>query len=156
MKTSDVLSDQDIVNIVQEYYAAVDSRDADRLAALYLDEATTTLKFNADPAIVTVDAIKEFTAGFSQAVAGIRHTMIEIWANPLLGNIVPIDLEPSRTNARTVVSTATPVYSFFNGSSDLALPAASVFTIDIKSRKFISVHNLFDIGQVYSALKKEQ
>ena len=49
------LTDAQIVRIVENYYAAVDSRDADRIAGTYLPAPTTALQFNADEPIVTVD-----------------------------------------------------------------------------------------------------
>ncbi|KEC71298.1 hypothetical protein RLPCCGM1_p0029 [Rhizobium leguminosarum bv. phaseoli CCGM1] len=70
----------------------------------------------------------------------------------MLGNIVPVDLEPSREHAVTVASTALPIFSFTEGSDDIALPATSIFTIDTETKKFISVHNMFDIGKIYAAL----
>lgn len=54
-----------LINIVQSYYNAVDARDADRLARLYLPGPSMTLQFNADPPIVTREAIREFTAQFN-------------------------------------------------------------------------------------------
>lgn len=54
------LTDAEIVRIVQNYYDSVDSLDADRIAGTYLPAPTTTLQFNADVPIVTVDAIRAF------------------------------------------------------------------------------------------------
>jgi hypothetical protein len=68
---------------------AVDSLDAGRIANIYLPAPSTTLQFNADPPIITVEAIKAFSARFAQIVTGIRHTIIEIWTNPLKGGVVP-------------------------------------------------------------------
>src|SRR5215813_4271325 len=78
-----------LIRIVQSYYDAVDSMDADRIANLYLPAPSTTLQFNADPPIVTVEAFRAFSAQFTRAVAGIKHSMIEIWTNPLKGGVVP-------------------------------------------------------------------
>src|SRR6516165_5627963 len=128
-----------LIHTVQSYYDAVDSMDADRLGSLYLPAPSTTLKFNADPAIVTVEAIKAFSAQLFQAVASIKHSMIEIWTSPLNGDVVPVDLPPPRTSSTvTVVSTALPTFSIRNASgvtSSLALPAASIFTIDKQAEK---------------------
>src|SRR5262249_21059587 len=88
-----------LIRIVQSYYDAVDSRDADRIGSLYLPAPSTTLQFNADPPIVTIEAIKAFSAQFTQAVAGIKHSMIEIWTNPLKGDVVPVDLPPPRSSS---------------------------------------------------------
>ena len=145
-----------LIRIVQSYYDAVDSLDADRIAGLYLPAPSTTLQFNADPPIVTVEAIRAFSEQFTQAVAGIKHSMIEIWTNPLKGGIVPVDLPPQRTSSTvTVVSTALPAFSIRNASgvSRLALPATSIFTIDKQTEKFVSVHNMFDIAKVYAAVQ---
>ena len=146
-----------LIRIVQSYYDAVDSRDADRIGSLYLPAPSTTLQFNADPSIVTIEAIKAFSTQFTQAVAGIKHSMIEIWTNPLKGDVVPVDLPPRRSSATvTVVSTALPTFSIRNASgvtSSLALPAASIFTIDKQAEKFVSVHNMFDIAKVYAAVQ---
>ena len=90
-------------------------------------------------------------------MAGINHSMIEIWTNPLKGDVVPVDLPPRRSSATvTVVSTALPTFSIRNasgGTSSLALPAASIFTIDKQAEKFVSVHNMFDIAKVYAAVQ---
>jgi len=145
-----------LIRIVQSYYDAVDSMDADRIANLYLRASSTTLKFNADPPIVTVEAIKAFSAQFTQAVAGINHSMIEIWTNPLKGGVVPVDLPPRRSSSTvTVVSTALPTFSIrgASGVTSLALPATSIFTIDRQTEKFVSVHNMFDIAKVYAAVQ---
>jgi hypothetical protein len=145
-----------LIRIVQSYYDAVDSLDAERISSLYLRAQSTTLQFNADPPIVTVEAIKAFSAQFTQALAGIKHSMIEIWTNPLKGGVVPVDLPPPRSNSTvTVVSTALPTFSIRNGSAvtSLALPATSIFTIDKQTEKFVSVHNMFDIAKVYAAVK---
>src|SRR5215475_5944352 len=145
-----------LIPIVQSYYDAVDSMDADRLGSLYLPTPSTTLQFNADPPIVTVEAIKAFSAQLFQAVAGIKHSMIEIWMNPLKGDVVPVDLSPPRSSSTvTVVSTALPTFSIrkASGVTSLALPATSIFTIDKQTKKFASVHNMFDIAKVYAALQ---
>jgi len=145
-----------LIRIVQSYYDAVDSLDADRIASLYLPAPSTTLQFNADPPIVTVEAIKAFSKQFTLAVAGIKHSMIEIWTNPLKGGVVPVDLPPPRTSSTvTVASTALPTFSVrsASGVSSLALPATSIFTIDRQTEKFVSVHNMFDIAKVYAAVQ---
>jgi hypothetical protein len=145
-----------LIRIVQSYYDAVDSLDAGRIAGLYLPAPSTTLQFNADPPIVTVEAIRAFSKQFTQAVAGIKHSMIEIWTGPLNGGIVPVDLPPPRTNSSvTVVSTALPTFSIRNASgvTSLAIPATSIFTIDKHTEKFLSVHNMFDIAKVYAAVQ---
>ena len=144
-----------LIRIVQSYYDAVDSMDADRIVNLYLPAPSTTLQFNADPPIVTVEAIKAFSAQFTQAVAGINHSMIEIWTNPLKGGVVPVDLPPRRSSSTvTVVSTALSTFCIrgASGVTSLALPATSIFTIDKQTGKFVSVHNMFDIAKVYAAL----
>jgi len=145
-----------LIRIVQSYYDAVDSRDADRLGSLYLSAPSTTLQFNADPPIVTVEAIKSFSTQLFQAVAGIKHSMVEIWTNPLKGGVVPVDLPPPRSSSTvTVVSTALPTFSIRNASgvTSVALPATSIFTIDKQTEKFVSVHNMFDIAKVYAAVQ---
>lgn len=145
-----------LIRIVRAYYDAVDSMDVDRLGSLYFPAASTTLQFNADTPIVTVDAIKEFSAQFFKAVAGIQHSMIEIWTTPLMGDVVPMDLPPSRARSTvTVVSTALPTFSIrkASGTTDVPLPAASIFTIDKQTQKFVSVHNMFDIAKVYAAVR---
>ena len=145
-----------LIRIVQSYYDAVDSMDADRLGSLYLPAPSTTLQFNADTPIVTVEAIKDFSAQLFQAVAGIKHSMIEIWTNPLMGDVVPMDLPPPRSSSTvTVVSTALPTFSIrkASGVTNVALPATSIFTIDKQTEKFVSVHNMFDIAKVYAAVQ---
>jgi hypothetical protein len=154
--TSTRISDGDIVRIVQGYYDAVDSLDPERLASLYLPAPTTTLQFNADEPIVTVDAIREFTVGFSGAVSSIRHSRIDAWVRPLMGDVLPADPAATRSGSTvTVVSTALPTFTIGEGTEAqrIALPATSIFTIDIASRKFVAVHNIFDIGKVYAALQ---
>ena len=145
-----------LIRIVESYYDAVDSMDADRIGSLYLPAPSTTLQFNADPPIVTVEAIKAFSAQFTKAVVGIKHSMIEIWTNPLKGGVVPVDLPPPRTSSTvTVVSTAVPTFSIRNASgvTSVALPATSNITIDKQTEKFVSVHNMFDIAKVYAAVQ---
>ena len=111
-----------LIRIVQSYYDAVDSMDADRLVSLYLPAPSTTLRFNADPPIVTVEAIKAFSAQFTQALGGIKHSLIEIWTNPLKGGVVPVDLPPRRSvSTVTVVSTALPTFSIRNASGVTSL-----------------------------------
>ncbi|MEV7391567.1 MULTISPECIES: ketosteroid isomerase family protein [unclassified Streptomyces] len=144
----------DVLRIVQEYYDSVDSRDAARVAGNYLVAPNTTLQFNADEPLVTVEAIKAFTAQLFQSVS-VKHTMIEVWNTPLMGDVVPVDLAPARSAATvTVVSTALPTFSIDTGSevTHIAVPATSIFTIDIASEKFVSVHNMFDLAKVYAAL----
>ena len=144
-----------LIRIVQSYYDAVDSLNADRIGSLYLPAPSTTLQFNADPPIVTVEAIKAFSAQFTQAVAGINHSMIEIWTNPLKGGVVPVDPPWRSSSTVTVVSTALPTFSIrgASGVTSLALPATSIFTIDKQTEKFVSVHNMFDIAKVYAAVQ---
>jgi hypothetical protein len=150
------ISEATLIRLIQAYYDAVDSLDADRIANLYLPSPSTTLQFNADPPIVTVEAIKAFSAQFTRAVTGIKHSMIEIWTNPLLGDVVPVDLPPPRSDSTlTVVSTALPTFSVRNASGvmPIALPATSIFTIDKQTEKFVSIHNMFDIAKVYAAVQ---
>lgn len=150
------IPDASLIRIVQSYYDAVDSRDADRLSGLYLPAPSTTLQFNADPPIVTVEAIKAFSAKFFRAVAGIKHSMIEVWTNPLMGDVVPVDLPAPRSGSTvTVVSTALPTFTLrgASGVTTVPLPATSIFTIDKQTEKFVSVHNLFDIAKVYAAVQ---
>jgi hypothetical protein len=145
-----------LIRLIQSYYEAVDSLDVDRIASLYLPAPSTTLQFNADPPIRTVEAIKAFSAQFTQAVTGIKHTKIEIWTNPLKGGVVPVDLPPLRNNATvTVASTALPTFSVrtASGVTHIALPATSIFTIDKQTEKFVSVHNMFDVAKVYAAVQ---
>jgi hypothetical protein len=127
-----------------------------RLSSLYFPGPSTALQFNADPPIVTIDAIKNFSARLFQTVAGIKHSMIEIWTNPLKGDVVPMDLPPPRSSSTvTVVSTALPTFSIrtASGLTNIALPATSIFTIDKQMEKFLSVHNMFDIEKVYKAVR---
>jgi len=144
-----------IIRLIQSYYDAVDSLDASRIADLYLPTPTTTLQFNADPPIRTVEAIKAFSAQFTQALAGIKHTMIEIWTNPLKGGVVPVKLSQSTNPTVTVASTALPTFSVHNGLgvTQIVLPATSIFTIDNRTEKFVSVHNMFDIAKVFAAVQ---
>jgi hypothetical protein len=145
-----------LIHLIQSYYDAVDSLDAGRIANVYLPAPSTTLQFNADPPIRTVEAIKAFSSRFAQAVIGIKHSMIEIWTNPLKGGVVPVDLPPPRTNSTvTVASTALPTFSVrtVSGVTHIALPATSIFTIDKLTEKFVSVHNMFDIAKVYAAVQ---
>jgi hypothetical protein len=154
MTTKTTLPITDVVRIVQEYYDSVDSRDAARVADNYLVAPDTTLQFNADDAIVTVEAIKAFTAQLFQNVS-VEHTKIEVWNTPLMGDIVPVDLAPARSASTvTVASTALPTFSIAAGSevTRIAVPATSIFTIDLASEKFVSVHNMFDLAKVYAAL----
>src|SRR5262249_39945846 len=148
-----------LTRIVQSYYNAVDSLDADRIASLYLPAPSTTLQFNADPPIVTVEAIKAFSAQLFQTVAGIKHSRIEIWTTPLMAIFVPPALPPPRSSSTvTVVSTALPTFFIRNASgvTSVALPATSIFTIDQQTEKLVSVHNMFDIGKVYAAVRSQQ
>lgn len=147
------IPDADIIRIVQAYYAAIDSGDPDQVANAYLPAPFTVLKFNADDPIVTVDAIREFTAGFFQ-VADIEHSMVDIWTNPLMGNVVPVDLTPTGSDVATVtvVSTALPIFTVGSARTRLALPATSIFTIDVQTHKLVSAHNMFDIAKVYAAV----
>ena len=150
------IPDASLVRIVQSYYDAVDSRDADRLGGLYLPAPSTTLQFNADPPIITVEAIKAFSAKLFQTVAGIKHSMIEVWTIPLMGDVVPVDLPAPRSGSTvTVVSTALPTFTVCgaSGVTTVPLPATSIFTIDKATEKFVSVHNLFDIAKVYAAVQ---
>jgi hypothetical protein len=147
------IPDADIVKVVQAYYTAVDSGDVDQVANAYLAAPFTVLKFNADDPIVTVDAIREFSARFFQ-VADIEHSMVDVWANPLMGNVVPVDLTPpdSALTTVTVVSTALPTFTVGSARTRLALPATSIFTIDVQTHKLVSAHNMFDIAKVYAAV----
>ncbi len=154
--TSARISDENIVRMVQGYYDAVDSLDPDRLAGVYLPTPTTTLRFNADEPILTVDAIRSFSAGFTGSVTSIRHSRIDVWVRPLMGDVLPADPAVTRSEATvTVVSTALPTFTIGEGTDAqrIALPATSIFTIDIASGKFVAVHNMFDIGKVYAALQ---
>ncbi|MFK0159443.1 hypothetical protein ACIQVL_19550 [Streptomyces sp. NPDC090499] len=154
MSTKPAIHVADLLRIVQEYYDSVDSRDAARVADNYLAAPNTTLQFNADAPIVTVEAIKEFTAQFFQ-IASVEHSMIEVWTTPLMGDVVPVDLAPARSASTvTVASTALPTFSVGTGSAvtRIPVPATSIFTIDIESQKFVSVHNMFDLAKVYAAV----
>ncbi|MGH7805039.1 MAG: nuclear transport factor 2 family protein [Candidatus Binatia bacterium] len=148
-----------LIRLIQSYYDAVDSMDADRLGSLFHPASSTTLQFNADPPIVAVKAIKEFSAQFFQAVSGIRHSRIEVWTSPLMGNVVPVDLPPARSNSTvTAVSTALPTFSIrgVSGVTSVVLPATSIFTIDEQTERFVSVHNMFDIAKVYAAVQSSR
>jgi hypothetical protein len=154
MSTHTALPEADLIRIVQAYYDSVDSGDAARVADRYLAAPNTTVQFNADDPIVTVDAIKDFSAQFFQ-IASVKHSMIEIWTTPLMGDVVPVDLAPERSASTvTVASTALPTFSVGTGSAAtrIALPATSIFTIDIASQKLVSVHNMFDLAKVYAAV----
>lgn len=150
------ISEKSLVRIAQAYYDAVDSRDAERLGNLYLPALSTTLQFNADPAILGIDAIRQYSNQFFNAVSNIKHSMIEVWTTPLMGDIVPVDLPAGRSGSTvTVVSTALPTFTVktSSGVTDIAVPATSIFTIDKETEKFVSVHNMFDLAKVFSALQ---
>jgi hypothetical protein len=149
-------SEKSLVNIVQAYYDAVDSHDSERLTNLYLPAPSTTLQFNADPAVIGIDAIRQYSVQFFNAVSKIKHTMIDVWTTPLMGNVVPVDLPAGRSiSTVTVVSTALPTFTVKTraGVIDISLPATSIFTIDKETEKFVSVHNMFDLTKVFSALQ---
>lgn len=155
MSTSPTIADAALVQLVTQYYRAVDSMDAAAVAGCYLPAPTTTLQFNADDPIVGVEAIQAFSSGFFGVVSGIAHSRIEVWTIPLMGDVVPMDLPAPRTDATvTVVSTAFPTFSIGTGAAAtrVALPATSIFTVDRASARFASVHNTFDIGKVYAAV----
>jgi hypothetical protein len=83
--------------------------------------------------------------------------MIEIWTKPLMVDVVPINLPPSRSSSTTTVaSTALPTFSIrkASGLTNVALPATSIFTIDRQTEKFVSVHNIFDIAKVYAGIQQ--
>ena len=148
-----MLDDTEIVRIVMSYYEAVDSGDADRLADVYLASATTTLKFNADDPIVSKEAIRAFSAQFF-SMASVRHSQIDVWKTPLMGDVVPVELaHPRGEGTLTVISTALPTFTLNSsgGPTELPLPATSIFTIDLESGKLASVHNMFDLGKVFAA-----
>jgi hypothetical protein len=160
MKTQTVIPRADLVRIVQEYYDSVDSGDPARVADNYLAAPDTTLQFNADDPIVTVEAIKDFSARLFN-IASVKHSRVDIWTDPLMGDMVPVDLAPARSATTiTVVSTALPTFSVrsdFSVDPDptvtrVAVPATSIFTIDIASERFVSVHNMFDLASVYAAI----
>jgi hypothetical protein len=160
--TRKTLSDNEIVRIVQAYYDAVDSGDPARVAAAYHPGENTTLRFNTDPLLVGRPAIEAFSLqfmgdgkGVKGAVAKVRHSRIEVWAKPLMGDIVPVDLGPERCEATvTVLSTALPTFSVGEGdrAQHISIPAASIFTIDVESEKLVSTHNMFDMGPIYAAV----
>jgi hypothetical protein len=155
ISSAQTFSEDTIIRIVQSYYDSVDSRDAEQLANMYLRSPSTTLAFNADAPIIGVDAIRAFTAQFFQAVS-VRHTMVDIWTTALMGEVLPIEMPPGRSAATvTVVSTALPTFTIGSGADarTVAVPATSIFTIDKQSEKFVSVHNMFDIGKVYAAVQ---
>lgn len=150
------ISDEDIVRIVKDYYAAVDSMDPDRIANTYLPDPNTPVQFNADEPIVGAAALRAFSEGFFNAVKAIRHTRIEVWTQPLMGDVLPVDPAITRSEATvTVVSTALPTYTIGEGENtrQIAIPATSIFTIDNASGKLAAVHNMFDVGKVYAALQ---
>ena len=66
-----------------------------------------------------------------------------MWATQFLARLCP----PGRDQA--------PAHLPKNASgvTSLALPAASIFTIDKQAEKFVSVHNMFDIAKVYAAVQ---
>ena len=149
-------SHERLLNIANSYYDAVDSRDIERLARQYLPTPHTTLQFNSEPAIVTVEKIKEFSSHFFQVAETIKHSMIEVWTNPLNGDVVPMDLPAPRSClTTTVISTAYPTFSIRGsiGMTTVSLPATSLFTIDIESEKLVSVHNMFDLGKIYAVVE---
>ena len=155
MSSPKTLSDADLVQIIQAYYNAVDSLDPERISGAYSPEPSTTLQFNADAPLIGIPAIKGFSARFGHVVSSIKHTKIDIWARPLMGDIVPVDLQPARSSSTvTVVSTALPTFTITKGTevTRLPVPATSIFTLDIASRKFVSVHNMFDIAKVFAAV----
>ncbi|MGE1003718.1 hypothetical protein [Ralstonia pseudosolanacearum] len=153
--TKSNLPEARLIRLVQAYYDGVDSRDTDRFASLYLEAPSTALAFNADPPIVGVEAIRGFAAQFFQAVA-VKHTKIEVWTNALMGEVLPTEMPPGRSDSTmTVVSTALPTFTIGNGidAPTISVPATSIFTIDKQAGKFVSVHNMFDIGKVYAAVQ---
>ncbi len=154
--TTATISDDEIVRIVTDYYAAVDSMNSDRITSTYLPDPNTPVQFNADEPIVGADALRAFSEGFFNAVKGIRHTRIEVWTRPLMGDVLPVDPAITRSEATvTVVSTALPTYTIGEGENaqTLSVPATSIFTIDIASGKLAAVHNMFDVGKVYAAVQ---
>ena len=145
------LNAQDYISIAREYYAAIDAKDADRVASTYIP--TATLKFNADDPIVSKDAIREFSEQFFSVVTTIEHTRVEVWTKPLLGSIRPTDVgEPMSEAAVTIVSTACPIFTI--GAVSLPIPATSIFSIDQSSGLFVSVHNMFDLDKTFAAVSQ--
>ncbi|MFK0159479.1 hypothetical protein ACIQVK_46380 [Streptomyces sp. NPDC090493] len=152
MSDKTAITASDIVRISKAYYDAVDSGDPARISNAYLAAPTTTLQFNTDEPIVTVEAVKEWSAQFCNVVT-VKHTGIEVWNTPLMGDVVPVNLLPGRrASTVTVVSTALPTFSVKGKGTRVAVPSASIFTIDIESQRFVSVHNMFDLAKVYAAV----
>jgi hypothetical protein len=53
-----------------------------------------------------------------------------------------------------VVSTALPTFTVGEGEAakSMAVPATSIFTIDIETQKLVSAHNMFDMKPIYAAV----
>ncbi|KNC97992.1 uncharacterized protein SPPG_09427 [Spizellomyces punctatus DAOM BR117] len=144
-----------IVQVVKDYYAGVDSRDADRLASLY-HPSRCSLQFNADPALVGLEAIRSFSANFFNAVLKIQHEKVEVWSQPLLGGVLPTREEMDDQDTITVASTALPTFTVTGNDGKQAVvtvPACSIFTIHAQTKKIVRVHNMFDLNKIYTAMK---
>ncbi|GEC07971.1 hypothetical protein SSP24_56260 [Streptomyces spinoverrucosus] len=104
---------------------------------------------------MTVEAIKEFTAQFFQ-IASVKHSMIEVWNTPLMGDVVPVNLAPARSASTvTVVSTALPTFSVDIGSAvtHIAVPATSIFLAAVEVEFVEGALVLTDPGLVGLALR---
>ncbi|TPX57817.1 hypothetical protein SpCBS45565_g08147 [Spizellomyces sp. 'palustris'] len=144
-----------VIQVVKDYYAGVDSRDADRLASLY-HPSRCSLQFNADPPLVGLEAIRSFSASFFNAVLKIQHEKVEVWSQPLLGGVLPTLDEIDGQETTTVASTALPTFTVTGNDGKQAVvtvPACSIFTIHTQTKKIVRVHNMFDLNKIYTAMK---
>ncbi|KAJ3290436.1 hypothetical protein HK104_006789 [Borealophlyctis nickersoniae] len=135
--------------IVLNYYAAVDSRNASRLASLYTPDGS--LQFNLDPAAVGRAAIQGATEYFfSQLVESVHHTEQTVFTP----RIFPAESPSSNNGTCTVASSATPVFTVRtpdNTTVDVPTFAASFFVIDDETGELHSVHNAFTFAGIYAA-----
>lgn len=91
---------------VREFYAAVDTADADRHMEKLTDDVTMT--FGNHPPIVGHDAVRAGIEGFFGTIAGLKHRFRNVWEQ---GNeaIVEADVDYTRKDGKVVTIPALTV-----------------------------------------------
>jgi len=65
---------------LDQLFAAIDSRDADRFASFLTDDGRFV--YGSNPAVEGRAAVRDFVAGFFGQLKGLRHSVEKIWEHP--------------------------------------------------------------------------
>ena len=122
---------QATIDLLTDYYAAMEAKDVARYRAYYVDSMTVTFANN--PRIDGAEAFLEALSGMLSQVHSVHHDLVEVWED----------------EGGAVIFESLGTWTLLDGTK-LSIPACSVCTME--DGKFIDQHIYVDNTPLFAAL----